>query len=72
MNRTEDTMNLTPEPQFYEVEEWLGDHSLTASQFKDLVRAAIEIQVAWPDLDDREERDAALVSVYESMIDSPC
>ena len=51
--------------QRYELDAWLGDdHGLTEEQINDLLRQADEIELRYPDQDDAEEREAALVVAY--------
>ncbi|PXY20329.1 hypothetical protein [Prauserella endophytica] len=57
--------------QRYELDAWLGDHDLTDDQLRDLLDAANEIEERYPEPDDSEERDAALVTAYRLMIADP-
>ncbi|MFF5609237.1 hypothetical protein ACFY65_23100 [Streptomyces cellulosae] len=58
--------------QRYELEAWLGDdHGLTNEQVDELLRTAGEIEEQYPDEDDREDSEAALVAAYRLMIEAP-
>ncbi|MFF8840516.1 hypothetical protein [Streptomyces sp. NPDC015130] len=51
--------------QRYELDAWLGDdHGLTEEQLSDLLWQADEIELAYPDPDDEDERTAALTVAY--------
>jgi hypothetical protein len=58
----------TPATQRHEIEAWLGDgHDLTGDQLDNLVRVADDINARWPDQDDVDEREAALVAAYQLL-----
>lgn len=58
----------TPVTQRHEIEAWLGDdHGLTDDQVGELVSTADDIAARWPDQDDADEREAALVAAYQIM-----
>lgn len=54
--------------QRHEIEAWLGDdHGLTSEQIAELTRTADDIAERYPDPDDTDEREAALVAAYRIM-----
>jgi hypothetical protein len=58
--------------QRYELEAWLGDdHGLTDEQMDELLHTADEIEERYPDEDDQDEREAALVAAYRLMTEAP-
>lgn len=61
---------MTTKTQRPEIEAWLGDdHGLTADQVASLARVADSINARYPDPDDGEEREAALIAAYRIMSD---
>jgi hypothetical protein len=58
--------------QQYELEAWLGDnHGLDEDQLAELLRTAGDLEEQYPDEDDRDDREAALVAAYRLMIEAP-
>jgi phage I-like protein len=58
--------------QRYEMEAWLGDdHGLTNEQVDQFTTAATEIEARYPDEDDQDERDAALIAAHRLMTEDP-
>lgn len=54
--------------QRYEIEAWLGDdHGLTDEQVTDLIRISDEINERYPDEDDADLCDAAMVAAYRIL-----
>lgn len=53
--------------QQYELEAWPGDHDLTDDQVTELLQQANDIEARYPDPDDQDERDAALVAAFSLM-----
>lgn len=52
--------------QRYELDAWLGDdHGLTDEQVDDLARAAKNIEELYPDPDDADDREAALITAHQ-------
>lgn len=58
--------------QRYEIEAWLGDdHGLTSEQIDQFTAAATEIEARYPDADDQDEREAALIVAHRLMVEDP-
>lgn len=54
------------------MEAWLGeDHGLTTEQVAQLTATAREIAARYPDPDDQDERDAALIAAHRLMVEDP-
>ena len=55
--------------QRYEIEAWLGDfaHELTDEQVDDLVRISDDIADRYPDPDDGDVRQSALIAAHRMM-----
>lgn len=54
--------------QQHELDAWLGDdHGLNEQQVADLLYTANTIDARYPDPDDVEERDTALIAAYRAM-----
>lgn len=57
--------------QTHEIEAWLGDdHGLTDEQVDDLAQAAEDIHQRYPDRDDDDEREAALIVAYRLLVEN--
>src|SRR5689334_12039126 len=58
--------------QQYELEAWLGDnHGLNEDQLAELLRTADDLAEQYPDEDDRDDWEAALVATYRLMVEAP-
>jgi hypothetical protein len=56
--------------QRHEILAWLGDdHTLTAEQLDEFATAADEIEQQYPDLDDQDEAQAALIAAYRLLVE---
>lgn len=54
------------------MEAWLGeDHGLTTEQVAQFTATAREIAARYPDPDDQDERDAALIAAHRLMVEDP-
>lgn len=58
--------------QRYELDAWLGDdHGLTCEQVDQFTSVATDIGARYPDEDDQDERDAALIAAHRLMVEDP-
>jgi hypothetical protein len=58
--------------QRYEIETWLGDdHRLTDDQVEQLRQTSDQIAERYPDPDDADEREAALIVAHQLMTAGP-
>ena len=56
--------------QRHEILAWLGDdHTLTADQLDEFTTAADEIEQQYPDPDDQDEAQAALIAAYRLLVE---
>lgn len=56
--------------QRHEILAWLGnDHGLTGEQLDEFTTAADEIEQQYPDPDDQDEAQAALIAAYRLLVE---
>jgi hypothetical protein len=56
--------------QRHEILAWLGDdHALTAERLDEFATAADEIEQQYPDPDDQDEAQAALIAAYRLLVE---
>ncbi len=56
--------------QRHEILAWLGDdHTLTSDQLDEFTTAASEIEQQYPDTDDQDEAQAALIAAYRLLVE---
>jgi hypothetical protein len=56
--------------QRHEILAWLGDdHALTYDQLDEFTTVAIEIEQRYPDPDDQDEAQAALIAAYRLLVE---